>query len=227
MKSIEIFSFEVILCKTIKVGKSCVFIDLDNTLYNYSEANVRALHSCFKAYKSMFMAVESYSSFEEKYRLARTKVTQRLAFQGACRSRSLAFLIMFEELGVERAYLEAIKFEEIYWKTLIRTTKAHPGAINFLSSCKSNGLKVCIITDMEFRWQVKKLKEFDLARFVDFIVTSEEVGHEKPHVLIFKKALEKVGLTSKDVFMVGDSLQKDIEGARSLGIDAFRVDLEE
>ena len=60
-----------------------------------------------------------------------------------------------------------------------------------------------------------------LEKQIDFLVTSEEVGCEKPNKLIFEKALEKINLENDQVIMIGDSELKDIKGAKNLGIRSF------
>ena len=67
----------------------------------------------------------------------------------------------------------------------------------------------------------KKILKLDLEEYIDFLVTSEEVGHEKPNKKIFEKALKKINLQNDQVVMIGDSMAKDIEGAKSLKIDSY------
>ena len=62
------------------------------------------------------------------------------------------------------------------------------------------------------------MEELGLSEFLDFAVTSLEVGAEKPHPPIFLAALEKAGAEPGDALHVGDQLTSDIEGARAVGI---------
>jgi putative hydrolase of the HAD superfamily len=50
------------------------------------------------------------------------------------------------------------------------------------------------------------------------IVDSTQVGCMKPHPLIFKSALDALGLTAADAVFVGDSLLRDMAGARAIGM---------
>ena len=63
----------------------------------------------------------------------------------------------------------------------------------------------------------------NLEEKINFIVTSEEAGIEKPNKLIFNLSLEKIQLQYKDVIMVGDSFSKDIKGANELGIKSYLI----
>lgn len=84
------------------------------------------------------------------------------------------------------------------------------------------GLSVCAISDMQPNVQIKKLEKLEATKLIDFLVTSEEVGYEKPEPIIFEKALKKLHLEKSEVIMIGDDQLKDIEGAKSFGIKAFK-----
>lgn len=53
------------------------------------------------------------------------------------------------------------------------------------------------------------------------IITSEEARFAKPHEELYRYALEKSGLTPKDVVHIGDSLKGDVMCPMSLGIQAI------
>jgi putative hydrolase of the HAD superfamily len=53
---------------------------------------------------------------------------------------------------------------------------------------------------------------------VDGIVSSADAGAAKPGPEVFERALELAGAAPEDAVHVGDSLENDVEGARSAGI---------
>jgi putative hydrolase of the HAD superfamily len=57
-----------------------------------------------------------------------------------------------------------------------------------------------------------------LLALVDGVVTSAEVGAAKPDPRVFRRALELAGVESGEAVHVGDSLDKDVQGARAAGI---------
>lgn len=61
-----------------------------------------------------------------------------------------------------------------------------------------------------------------LGELVDQVISSAIVGYEKPHPAIFELAREICG-DPKEVWMVGDNQQADVEGARAVGIPAILV----
>jgi hypothetical protein len=83
------------------------------------------------------------------------------------------------------------------------------------------GIKIGILTDYETEYQIKKLEKLELLSFVDHIVTSEEVGIEKPSVQMFQTISRKLEEHSDEVIMIGDHFMKDVQGAINAGIFAY------
>jgi putative hydrolase of the HAD superfamily len=54
--------------------------------------------------------------------------------------------------------------------------------------------------------------------FIGAVADSQRVGAEKPDPAIFRAALEPLGAAPETTLMVGDSLKRDREGARALGM---------
>ena len=50
-------------------------------------------------------------------------------------------------------------------------------------------------------------------------MSSEEAGKEKPHPIMFYKALDKLECTKQESVMIGDNWDKDILGAYNFGIE--------
>jgi putative hydrolase of the HAD superfamily len=66
--------------------------------------------------------------------------------------------------------------------------------------------------------------ELGLQPYLDFKVTSAEVGYDKPRPEIFMAALEKGKVKSKEALYVGDQYDVDIIGARGVGMKAVLID---
>ena len=202
-----------------------VLIDLDDTLYNYQRAHAAALRQCGERFYREYPHWQHSVDFARQYRAGRDQVTRRLRGQGACRSRLLAFQVMFETLQLPRAFQHAVSYAELYWSALIASAEPFPAAEAFLRRCRSAAKPVCVVTDMLAAVQIRKLEKLQLSGLVDFLVTSEEVGAEKPARSIFLHALEKLGLPADRVIMIGDDLEKDIRGAEACGIRAYQVSI--
>ena len=200
-----------------------VLIDLDNTLYHYDSCHAKAIKKCYSDYKKSFNHFASFTDFYNFYRQKRDGTTKRLSPTGACRSRLLTFQEMFEDLNIDSAWELAAKYDEIYWSNLIENITIAKDALEFLEKCKKLQISVCIVSDMIAGIQIRKLKKLGINNYVKYLVTSEEAGVEKPNSQIFKRALAKLDLESKEVIMIGDSEDKDIKGAQNLGIKSYKV----
>ena len=74
---------------------------------------------------------------------------------------------------------------------------------------------MAIVTDLTAQIQFRKMVYFELDHYFDYIVTSEEVGYDKPHRLPFEISLKKMNLHKKqNIWFIGDNPKNDIEGAK-------------
>ena len=67
-------------------------------------------------------------------------------------------------------------------------------------------------------------QELGLGPYLDFTVTSGEVGRGKPHPPIFLTALERAGVEPRETLHVGDSYASDVVGAHGVGIHPLLLD---
>jgi putative hydrolase of the HAD superfamily len=67
-------------------------------------------------------------------------------------------------------------------------------------------------------------RELGIAPYLDFTVTSGEVGEDKPRPPIFLKALERAKVNATEAIHVGDQYQNDVQGARGVGINPILLD---
>lgn len=72
--------------------------------------------------------------------------------------------------------------------------------------------------------QREKLAGTTLARYFATIVISCEVGVAKPEPRIFQIALERIGASAAGAAMIGDSLARDVAGARAAGLRSIWLD---
>lgn len=198
-----------------------VLIDLDDTLYRYEPCHQKALAECF-ATNNMGM---SEGEYKQKYRSARDVVTSRLYPQGVCRSRLFAFQLMCEEAKIPQPFSTALELDDIYWSTFARAMKIDHRANTFLSRCTDKGIPICVVTDMTAHVQIRKLHALGINKMIAAIVTSEEIGAEKPDPRMFLSGLKKLGISANDTIMLGDSFSKDVQGALAAGIQARLIKL--
>ncbi len=106
-------------------------------------------------------------------------------------NRLLYFQRMIEKLGLQANPTLLYNLEEAYWKEVYKNLKLFPGAKKLLKILKNHNIKIGIITNMSLHLQIRKLKKLKIDKYIDFIVSSEEAGVEKPHKNIGLIALNK------------------------------------
>lgn len=99
-----------------------------------------------------------------------------------------------------------------------------PGSIDTLTHFKENGIFMALVTNGASEFQRPKIKRFELAQYFDYILVEGEFGAGKPDVSVFVHALDKLGVTPDNAWMVGDDLKRDILGANEAGIFSVWVD---
>lgn len=66
--------------------------------------------------------------------------------------------------------------------------------------------------------------ELALEPYINFVVTSGEVGANKPEPPIFLAALQQAGVNASEAVHVGDQYKLDVIGARGVGITPIFID---
>jgi putative hydrolase of the HAD superfamily len=83
-----------------------------------------------------------------------------------------------------------------------------------------------MITNGAVDIQGEKIARTGIGPFFDAIVVSADVGVGKPDVRIFQHATGRLRIDAREAVMIGDSLDRDIAGARAAGIASIWVDRE-
>lgn len=83
--------------------------------------------------------------------------------------------------------------------------------------------RLALITNGATDIQRDKIHGSNLADFFDTVIISGEVGFGKPNPKLFQMALDRLAVTPSESVMIGDSLRRDIGGARDVGIQTIWV----
>jgi len=71
---------------------------------------------------------------------------------------------------------------------------------------------------------LKLLKASNIDRFFDVVVVSGAVNKRKPSPEIFTSTLKKLGVSPNETVFVGDTIDADIEGAKTVGMKAIYIE---
>ena len=210
------------------IALRAVLLDLDDTLFDHAHAThcalrqLQALEPGLAGWELQALRREHASVLEELHaevlggritiEAARIERFRRLIELGASRNGSgdAAPDVEARAADAARRYREAY---EQGWQPV-------EGAPALLAGLKNAGLAVVVVTNNIVSEQRRKLERCALGACVDALVTSEEVGVQKPDARIFQVALEQAGAEAGEAVMLGDNWLNDIEGARAAGIRA-------
>jgi len=92
-----------------------------------------------------------------------------------------------------------------------------------LNTLKQQGLILGILTNMQ-KGMNFNYRELGLEPYIDFVVTSEEAGANKPKPPIFLLALKKAKVYAQEAIYVGDQYGTDVLGAKRVGISPILLD---
>jgi HAD superfamily hydrolase (TIGR02253 family) len=94
----------------------------------------------------------------------------------------------------------------------------YPNVDYILMKLKAKGIKLGIITDAPRLKAWIRLASIKLSNYFDIVVTFEDTGQLKPSKKPFEIALNKFNLDPEECLMIGDWPERDIKGAKSIGM---------
>lgn len=195
-----------------------IIFDLDNTLYDYDLCHCKALKEVFNYIIENNNAL-IFSYIEDVYKKIYKNLKNELGHTASSHNKSIYFKQLLETLNINLSLFSVIN--NLYWQTFYVNLVCFDGVYDFIIWNKNKGIKIGILTDYETEYQINKLDKLGLLKYIDIIVTSEEVGIEKPSTKMFFNILEKMGLSSNEVIMIGDNYDKDIKGALNVGMTSY------
>lgn len=105
-----------------------------------------------------------------------------------------------------------------YRKARFGVISPYPRTVSTLIKLKENGIKLAIVSDAPKIKAWLRLTSMRIDPLFDIVVTYDDTGEYKPSRKPFVKAIEALNLKPEDCMMVGDSIERDIEGARNIGM---------
>jgi len=210
---------------------AAVLFDLDNTLYPYEPSHKAGMSSVRS--KAITTIGIGANEFDTAFDNARIDTKKQLGSTASAHSRLLYFQRTLEYLGLRSQMLLSLEFEQAYWSSYLAAIKLRKGVIDFLDQLARINITKVLVTDLTAQIQFRKLVYVELDRRFDYVVTSEESGQDKPNQASFVMALNKLfpeihstgtKPQGETVWMIGDNVTSDIEGAKR-GINATTLAL--
>lgn len=139
----------------------------------------------------------------------------------------LNFFANYEQILLDNAGLSVTtELARQIWQTAISVPKdfiPFHDTVGSLQRLKEQGYRIGVISNLR-RDMDELCRNLEMAPYLDFCLTSSEVGVEKPDPAIFVAALERVGVNPSEAVHVGDQPRSDLVGARGAGLHAVLLD---
>lgn len=202
-----------------------LFIDLDNTLYDFS-GNSREAYSIvytLLGYERWFDSFEHYYTIYEEYNLqlwalyAEGKITKE-------RLNAERYAHPLRVVGVPDADAVSARFWDEAMKRLPLGQRLMPYAREVLEYLRPR-YKLYILSNGFTELQARKMRSAGIDHYFDGVVLSEDIGVNKPNPAIFEHALRVADVSAAEALMIGDNFEVDIEGAQRVGIDQVYYDV--
>jgi len=185
-----------------------VIFDLDNTLIDFLKMKK---HSCEAAISAMIdaglkvnkeKALKLLFELYDKHGLENPRIFQKFLknILGKIDYRILANGIVAYR-RVRSGFLEA-----------------YPHTSYVLLKLKSKGKKIAVVSDAPKLKAWIRLASMKIGDFFDVVVAFEDTKQLKPSTLPFDAALKKLGVKANECLMIGDLPERDIKGAKKLGM---------
>lgn len=100
-----------------------------------------------------------------------------------------------------------------------------PGAHDAIDELRSRGVRLALVTNGAADTQRAKVERFELAHRFHHIQIEGEHGFGKPEERAYLHAMEALGVTASDTWMIGDNLEWEVEMPQKLGIYAIWMDV--
>lgn len=185
-----------------------VIFDLDNTLVDFMRMKMVSCDAAITAMIGAGLNIERKKALKllfelyDKYGLEEKTIFQKFLKKVAGK---INYRILASGIVAYRRIREG--FLEPY-----------PGADYVLLRLKDKGAKLGILTDAPKLKAWIRLAAMKLSNFFDVVVALEDSKKIKPSKQPFKVILSKLGIKPGECLMVGDRPERDIEGAKKLGI---------
>lgn len=195
-----------------------LFIDLDDTLYDFSVASREAFIETYNLlhYERFFESFEHYISIYEPYNLelwhiyGEGKITK-----DELNKRRYSYPL--EVVGVHDQELADTFCREALGRIPTKN-KLIEGAIDLLEYLRPK-YNMYILSNGFKELQSHKMRTAGIDKYFDALILSEDIGVNKPNRKLFEYALQKTNSSIKDSIMIGDMFETDIVGAANIGME--------
>lgn len=191
-----------------------IYFDIDDTLLDHLSAQRSALESVHAEFPCLNNV--SLQDFQQAYKKVNTVLWHRYSLGEIDRLflEKHRFTDTFDVLDISCVpYKDIVEFYMNDYRNHWSWMTGAKEALNRISE----SYEVGFITNGFSETQKLKVTDFELERFSDKVIISEDVGYLKPSPEIFYYAEKAAGKPGERILYVGDSYTSDVKGGKSVG----------
>ena len=185
-----------------------VIFDLDNTLIDFMKMKRRAIEEAIPAMIDSGLSI----SFADADRI----IDEIYKEQGI--EYQQVFDVFLQRVLKKIDYKILSAGIVAYRKAREAALIPYPHVYPTLHKLMKMGIKMGILSDAPVKEAWLRLAYLNLHHIFDAVVTFEDTGARKPNPAPFKAILTKLNLEPEETLMVGDWAERDIVGAKNIGM---------
>lgn len=185
-----------------------IIFDLDNTLVDFMKMKEVAIDAAADAMIDAGLPMKKKEAYERIFSVYKEK---GIEYQQVLDS----FLIQaFGKIDMKILAAGIIAYRRARESVLV----SYPRVTITLLELLKRGLKLAVVSDAPRLQAWLRLYGLNIHNYFDVVVTYEDTNKRKPDAEPFRKSLELLKLAPDEVIMVGDWPERDIVGAKPLGM---------
>jgi HAD superfamily hydrolase (TIGR01549 family)/HAD superfamily hydrolase (TIGR01509 family) len=175
-------------------------------------------------YLKPHLKIVDWETFKDVYKQSKKEVKELLPNSAASHNRYLYIQRTLENFGLDFSPSIIYEATNIYWDYVIKNSELFPTVLDTVKALRRNHIKIAVITDLTADIQNLKLIELNINQYINYLVTSEEAGADKPNPKMVQLAVEKMGLSKEEVIVVGNNPKTDIQAAKNFNMNSVLFD---
>ncbi len=185
-----------------------LLFDLDNTLTDFMKMKEAAIDAAVEGMVDMGLPLSSAEARERIFRIYDREGIEYQRVFDAFLKESLR-VVPPEILAAGIVHYRRVRDTYLVLYPHVRAT---------LTELLRRGFRLAVLSDAPALQAWQRLHHLGLEHFFRPVVTFDDTGERKPAPRPFRRALEQLRLPAEEVLMVGDWPERDMIGARAVGM---------
>ena len=195
-----------------------VFIDIDDTIYDYSACVKKAIKDGFEKFGLHHYSDDLILLYNEiNNQIWRSVEHRNLTVQEL---NGICWKCFFDKIGIK---FDSRLFEEFFVTELYKSAIFEPNALEVIQYLSGKYI-LCVASNAPYEQQMNRLKVGGVDSFFSHIFISSRIGAKKPEKAFFDYCFEGLresgceNLVPEETIIIGDTITSDITGGRDYGM---------